>query len=91
MANGLANDGGGFDSLLEHSKKRSSSCECALHYSHLNLVNCLWFFQRCDSIAQLVEQRIFNPWVLGSIPSRVIPRNGLFPVSENAENVKQRY
>ena len=38
-----------------------------------------------DSIAQMVEQRIFNPWVLGSIPSRVIPEMGCLQCRKNTE------
>ena len=42
-------------------------------YASLNLVNIyLWSLQRYDSVAQLVEQRPFKPWVESSNLSRVI-------------------
>ena len=33
----------------------------------------------CELVAQLVEQRTFNAWVLGSIPSELTSRSPLLP------------
>ncbi len=70
-----------------NSKGTQCGCPCCFRAaSHHRAGVCYRYLaaeRYCELVAQLVEQRTFNAWVLGSIPSELTNRSPLLPFHAN--------